>query len=47
MVLPAWMIRRIPITAILEVKNLVFWDQMYGLSGRTPKTRVNEVLKQI
>lgn len=28
-------------------ENLVFWGQMYGLSGRTLKTRVNEVLEQI
>lgn len=28
-------------------ENLVFWGQMYGLSGRTLKTRVQEVLEQI
>jgi ABC-2 type transport system ATP-binding protein len=28
-------------------ENLVFWGQMYGLSGKTLKTRVNEVLEQI
>jgi ABC-2 type transport system ATP-binding protein len=28
-------------------ENLVFWGQMYGLSGRTLKTRVDEVLEQI
>ena len=28
-------------------ENLVFWGQMYGLSGKTLKTRVDEVLDQI
>jgi len=28
-------------------ENLVFWGQMYGLSGKTLKTRVGEVLEQI
>jgi ABC-2 type transport system ATP-binding protein len=28
-------------------ENLVFWGQMYGLSGRTLKVRVEEVLEQI
>ena len=28
-------------------ENLVFWGQMYGLSGRALKTRVEEVLEQI
>ena len=28
-------------------ENLVFWGQMYGRSGRTLKTRVDEVLEQI
>jgi len=28
-------------------ENLVFWGQMYGLSGKTLKTRSNEVLEQI
>jgi ABC-2 type transport system ATP-binding protein len=28
-------------------ENLVFWGQMYGLSGKALKTRVDEVLKQI
>ncbi len=28
-------------------ENLVFWGQMYGLSGRTLTTRVDEVLEQI
>jgi ABC-2 type transport system ATP-binding protein len=28
-------------------ENLVFWGQMYGLSGRTLKIRVDEVLEQI
>ncbi|HTX92952.1 MAG TPA: ATP-binding cassette domain-containing protein [Anaerolineales bacterium] len=28
-------------------ENLVFWGQMYGLSGRSLKTRVDEVLEQI
>jgi ABC-2 type transport system ATP-binding protein len=28
-------------------ENLVFWGQMYGLSGRTLKNRVDEVLEQI
>ena len=28
-------------------ENLVFWGQMYGLSGKTLKTRVDEVLEQI
>ena len=28
-------------------ENLVFWGQMYGLSGRTLKRRVEEVLEQI
>jgi ABC-2 type transport system ATP-binding protein len=28
-------------------ENLVFWGQMYGLSGKTLRTRVNEVLEQI
>jgi ABC-2 type transport system ATP-binding protein len=28
-------------------ENLVFWGQMYGLSGKTLKTRVEEVLQQI
>ena len=28
-------------------ENLVFWGQMYGLSGRTLKRRVDEVLEQI
>jgi len=28
-------------------ENLNFWGQMYGLSGRTLKTRVDEVLEQI
>jgi ABC-2 type transport system ATP-binding protein len=28
-------------------ENLVFWGQMYGLSGRTLKLRVDEVLEQI
>jgi len=27
-------------------ENLVFWGQMYGLSGKTLKTRVDEVLEQ-
>jgi ABC-2 type transport system ATP-binding protein len=28
-------------------ENLVFWGQMYGLSGKALKTRINEVLGQI
>ena len=28
-------------------ENLVFWGQMYGLSGKTLKARVDEVLEQI
>jgi ABC-2 type transport system ATP-binding protein len=28
-------------------ENLVFWGQMYGLSGRALKTRIDEVLEQI
>jgi ABC-2 type transport system ATP-binding protein len=28
-------------------ENLVFWGQMYGLSGKTLKRRVDEVLEQI
>jgi ABC-2 type transport system ATP-binding protein len=28
-------------------ENLVFWGQMYGLSGKTLNTRVDEVLEQI
>ena len=28
-------------------ENLIFWGQMYGLSGRALKTRVGEVLEQI
>ena len=28
-------------------ENLVFWGQMYGLSGKTLKVRVDEVLEQI
>ncbi len=28
-------------------ENLIFWGQMYGLSGKTLKTRVDEVLEQI
>jgi len=28
-------------------ENLVFWGQMYGLSGKSLKTRVDEVLEQI
>jgi len=28
-------------------ENLSFWGQMYGLSGKTLKTRINEVLEQI
>jgi ABC-2 type transport system ATP-binding protein len=28
-------------------ENLVFWGQMYGLAGKTLKTRVDEVLEQI
>ena len=28
-------------------ENLVFWGQMYGLSGKTLKDRVEEVLEQI
>ena len=28
-------------------ENLVFWGQMYGLSGKNLKTRVDEVLEQI
>ena len=28
-------------------ENLVFWGQMYGLSGKALKVRVNEVLEQI
>jgi len=28
-------------------ENLVFWGQMYGLSGKALKTRVDEVLEQI
>jgi ABC-2 type transport system ATP-binding protein len=28
-------------------ENLAFWGQMYGLSGRSLKTRVDEVLEQI
>ncbi|MFH2040187.1 MAG: ATP-binding cassette domain-containing protein [Chloroflexota bacterium] len=28
-------------------ENLVFWGQMYGLSGKSLKSRVNEVLEQI
>ena len=28
-------------------ENLIFWGQMYGLSGKTLKSRVEEVLKQI
>jgi ABC-2 type transport system ATP-binding protein len=28
-------------------ENLSFWGQMYGLSGRTLKTRIEEVLEQI
>ena len=28
-------------------ENLVFWGQMYGLGGKTLKTRIDEVLEQI
>src|SRR5512137_1853497 len=28
-------------------ENLIFWGKMYGLSGRTLKLRVDEVLEQI
>jgi ABC-2 type transport system ATP-binding protein len=29
------------------LENLIFWGQMYGLSGKTLKARVDEVLEQI